>query len=105
MVKKNTHLFTHRVIYKTVNYLVTKGDNSFESDGKILPRHIIAKVYKIKRNTQTFNPESLYLLQSTLYLQEINQIKKLFEREKIDFVFLKGLPLHLYYEKTHPRRM
>lgn len=105
MVKKNSRLFTHRVIYKDKNYLITKGDNNLESDRKIYPRQIIAKVTQVKRNGQIFNPESLYLLQSTLYFQEIVKIKEAFEREKIDFVFFKGLPLHLYYEKTHPRRI
>lgn len=47
----------------------------------------------------------LYLIQSTLYFQEILKIKKTFEKENIDFVFLKGLPLHLYFEKTHPKRI
>lgn len=111
LVKKERKIFTHRVIYKSIwpsvtkPYLITKGDNNLESDGKICPRQIIAKVTQVKRNGQVFNPESLYLLQSTLYFQEIVKIKKILEREKINFVFLKGLPLHLYYEKKHPQRV
>lgn len=49
MVKKNGQLFTHRVIYKTKNYLITKGDNNLDSDGRIYPRQIIGKFYQIKR--------------------------------------------------------
>lgn len=105
LIYKNKKLFTHRIIYKTKNYLVTKGDNNLESDGIIHPRQIIAKVYQVKRNGKIFHPESLYLLQSTLYFQEIVKIKNAFEKEKVDFVFLKGLPLHLSYEKSHPRRI
>jgi len=66
-----------------------------ESDGKIHPQQIIRKVYQVKRDGRIFDPESLYLLQSTLYFQEIVKIKKAFEREGIGFVFLKGLPLHI----------
>ena len=111
MVKKNGNIFTHRIIYiykrwfKTVPYLITKGDNNLESDGRIYSKQIIAKVVEVKRNSKRFDPENLYLLQSTLYFQAIVKIKKRFERAKIDFVFLKGLPLHLYYEKSHPRRI
>jgi len=105
LVKKNNNFFTHRVIYKSYKYLITKGDNNFLSDAKIYPKQIIGKVYQVKRNGQVFDPENLYLLQSTLYFQEIVKIKRSFEKEKINFVFLKGLPLRLYYEKTYPRRI
>lgn len=104
-IKKTKKLISHRVIYKTSKYLVTKGDNNTESDGKIYPRQLVGKVCQVKRNGQVFNPESLYLLQSTLYFQEIVKIKEAFEKENINFVFLKGLPLHLYFEKTQPRRI
>lgn len=105
VVKKNKKIFTHRVIYITPSYLVTKGDNNHLSDGKIYPRQILGKVYKVRREGTTFSPETIYLLQSTLYFQEIVKIKRVFERNKINFVFLKGLPLHLYFEKSHPRRV
>ena len=45
------------------------------------------------------------MIQSTLYFQEVIKIKRAFEKAKIDFVFLKGLPLYLYFEKSHPRRL
>lgn len=34
MVTKNSHLFTHRIIYKTPDYLITKDDNNLEFGGK-----------------------------------------------------------------------
>lgn len=105
VVKKNNHFLTHRVIYKTKKYLVTKGDNNLQSDGKIYSQNIMGKVYQIKRNGQVLDPENIYLIQSTLYFQEIVKIKKEFEKQKIKFVVLKGLPLHLYYERTHPRKV
>lgn len=35
MVEKNKKIFTHRVIYKTIKYVVTKGDNNPGSYGKV----------------------------------------------------------------------
>ena len=105
VIQLKNNFVTHRVIYKTDNYLITKGDNNPYSDGKIYPRQIIGKVTKVKRDRKEFDPNQIYLLQSSLYFQEVVKIKNAFEKEKIDFVFLKGLPLHLYFEKTHPKRV
>ena len=105
MVEKKGRLMTHRVIYKHANYYITKGDNNTGADGKITPSHLIAKAVKIKRRNKLIYPENIYLFQSTLYFQEIVKLKKAFEKENIGFVILKGLPLHLYFEKIHPRRL
>jgi len=103
--KKNNQLITHRVIYKTKKYLITKGDNNLNFDGKIYPKQILGKVYQIRRNGQIFKPETLYLIQSTYYFSEIVKIKNEFDKKNINYVFLKGLPLHLYFEGTHPKRL
>jgi signal peptidase I len=103
--KKKNQLITHRVIYKTKKYLITKGDNNPNCDGKIYPKQILGKVYQIKRNGQIFKPETFYLIQSTHYFSEIIKIKKEFDKENINYVFLKGLPLHLYFEGKHPQRL
>lgn len=105
MIRKGKVIITHRIISKSKNYLITKGDNSPTSDGKIYPTQIIGKVYQVKRNGKIFNPENFYLIQSSLYFEEIVKIKRAFDKEHINFVFLKGLPLHLYFEKSHPRRI
>ena len=47
----------------------------------------------------------LSAFQSTVYFPEILKIKESFEAGKIDFLFLKGLPLYLYFEKSPPRRI
>ena len=105
-IKKGKESISHRIIYKSNKYLITRGDNNLQFDGKIYPHQIVGKVFQVKRDGKIFNPEDLYLIQSTQYFQEIVKIKTAFEKfGKIDFVFLKGLPLHLYYEKTHPRRI
>lgn len=107
--KKAKFFITHRVIYKLVKrqkkYLITKGDNNVISDGKIFPKEILGKVFKVKRRNKYFNSESFYLYQSTLYFNQILKIQKAFTQAKIEFVYLKGLPLHLYFEKAHPRRI
>ncbi len=105
LIKLCRRLITHRVIYKTPKYLITKGDNNPQSDGRVYSRQIIGKVVKIKRGSREFTPESLYLIQSTHYLQEIEKINTVFAKKKLDYLFLKGLPLHLYYEKSHPCRI
>lgn len=98
-------IICHRVIYKTDGYLITKGDNALSSDGKIYPRQILGRVYRVKRNGQFFDPQTLYLIQSTHYFNEIVKIKNEFDRQKINYLFLKGLPLHLYFEGEHPKRL
>jgi signal peptidase I len=103
--QKKNQIICHRVIYKTQKYIITKGDNSSKSDGKIYPKQILGKVYQVKRNGQIFKPETLYLIQSTHYFSEIVKIKQAFDKEKINYVFLKGLPLHLYFEGKHPQRI
>lgn len=102
--KKGKAFFVHRVIYINRNYLITKGDNNSNSDGRIYVKQIIAKACKIKRGREIFDIDAAYLFQSTIYFQEIINIKKMLGGKQINFVFLKGLPLHLYFERIHPRR-
>lgn len=105
LVKKRKKYFIHRVIYRTFKYLIVKGDHSINSDGKIYLSQLIGKIYKVKRKKQLISIEDNYLFQSSLYFQEIVKISKLLTGSKIDFVFLKGLPIHLYFEKTHTRKI
>lgn len=104
-LRHDGQIISHRVIYKTKNYLITKGDTNTISDGRIYTKHIIGKVYQIKRDNQIISLESAYLLQSTIYFKEIVKIKTALEKAKINYVILKGLPLHLYFEKSHPQRL
>jgi signal peptidase I len=103
--RQKDHYFTHRVIYKDKNYVITKGDNNPVNDSKVYSKDIIGIVQNVKRQGNIFNPEQIYLLQSSLYFQEIVKIKNVLEENEIEILFLKGLPLHLYFEKTHPRRI
>jgi signal peptidase I len=104
-IREKGYYFTHRVIYKGQNYLLTKGDNNPIMDKKVYPKNIVGIVENVKRQGNMFNPEQLYLFQSTTYFGEIVKIKNILEKNQIEMVFLKGLPLHLYFEKAHPKRL
>jgi len=98
-------LFIHRVIYKTTKYLITKGDNNLHADGKIYPKNVLAKVHSLKRNNKIITPEQYYMYQSTAYFHELRKILLLFDKKKIDYVFLKGLPLYLFYSRKLPEKI
>lgn len=103
--KEKDKLITHRVIYKTKKYVITKGDNNPTSDGKIYRRQIIGQVKMIKRQGKSFDLKQLYLIQSTSYFKEILKISTAFEKKSIKYVFLKGLPINLYYQGSTPQRI
>lgn len=105
IVIKKRETFAHKVIYRQEKYLITRGNNNTISDGEIYPDQIIGKIYKIRRGNSIIDIEDTYLIQSTQYFQEIVKTKHVLEKENIDFIFLKGLPIHLFYEKYHPRRI
>ena len=102
---KNKKIIAHRVVYKRHNCFITKGDNSLKADGKIYPRQIIGQVFQLKRSGQIINLENFYLFQSTLYFREIIKIVRLMEKHKINYVFLKGLPLYLHVIEAHPNKI
>lgn len=103
--RQKNRLITHRVVYKKGKYVITKGDNNPISDGKVLQSRILGRVSKVKRGNQSFNIEDLYLFQSSIYFEEIRRVVGLFKKKGIDHLILKGLPLHLFLEKKHPRRI
>ncbi len=105
LFRKGKKNMVHRVIYKTQLYAVTKGDANRNADGKIRSSQILGKLIAIKRNGTIFDPQRSFLFQSTVYFQEIDKVVSEFSRMGVDYVILKGLPLHLYYEKKHPDRI
>lgn len=99
-------LIAHRVIYISPdkNYVVTKGDNNKLSDGKIYAEQILGTVKKVIREGEKISINHAYHLHSTIYLRELKKVAKVFEKKKIRYVILKGLPTHLYYLNTPPKR-
>ncbi len=96
---------THRVIYKTSQYVITKGDNNLKADSKIPKKDVKGKLQYVVRHGRKINPEHLYTIQSANYFKEIVNLEKILERKNIKHFFLKGLPLHLYYQRKIPRRL
>lgn len=106
--RRDHQLVTHRIIYippLATSWLFTKGDTNLKRDKKVYKKHIIGKVTEVKRNNSLLDPTQVYFFQSSLYFQELKKITTLFTSKKIQFIFLKGLPLHLYYEKSFPKRL
>ncbi|MCL4364043.1 nucleotidyltransferase family protein [Patescibacteria group bacterium] len=104
-INRSNKMFTHRVIYKGNDYLITKGDKNLITDGKIRSNQIVGKVYQLKRRNKLTAIENIYLIQSTFYFKEISKIIDAFQKNHIDYLILKGLPLHLFFDKHLPRRI
>lgn len=103
VVDKGNFTVTHRVVYKSDTYLITKGDANKYTDGKIQKDGVIGKVERVKRNGTWFNPSQFYSLQSSQYLKLLSRIIRSFSSAKIGYIILKGLPLHLTYQNIIPQ--
>jgi len=96
---------THRVIYKTKNTYITRGDNNNKADAPLQKARAIAKVIRFKRSGIWHEIQEVYFTQSALYLTEINKFATLFQLNKISHVFLKGVLVSLRYEGAIPKRI
>lgn len=105
LARIKSDLFIHRVVFKNPKFLITKGDNNLFIDGKVYSKNYLALVYGIKRDNRLINIETAYFLQSATYMTEILKVKEALEEAKINFLFLKGLPLYLFFTKRHPKRI
>ncbi len=105
IIKIKKRYRTHRIIYKNDIYIVTKGDNTIDNDGRIYPEQVYGLVFKVKRGKQIFSPHDVYKLQSLFYSNEIQRVSEQLKKNNITFIFLKGLPLHLYYSRHNPKRI
>ena len=103
--RQKNRFVTHRVVYKAAEYIIAKGDNNPFCDGKIKQDKIIGKARLIRRGSDEFNVDNFYLLQSSVYFDEIKRIIRVLKKGGVNFVVLKGLPLYLYLTGEHPRRI
>ncbi len=105
--KQKSKLILHRLVYISPNQkiIITKGDNNFFPDSPINKSKIIGKVRQIKRQNRIITPNSIYKIQSSLYLKYLNQIVAKLHQQQINFIFLKGIPLHLYINNHIPYRI
>lgn len=101
---KGKRLVVHRVVFapKSKDYLILKGDNNQKSDGKVSLKQVLGRVEQVRRNGKTVDIDHLYLAQSSSYFEEIRKFSKEF---KVDYVVLKGLPLHLKFLNESPKRL
>lgn len=104
LIYKNSQFIVHRLIYKTRNYVITKGDNNDYNDGKISKRNIVGRAISIKRGRQCFNIKHFYLIQSSLYFKQTEIINQTLKNNGVDFIFIKGLPIYIHYFKKHSNR-
>lgn len=103
---KNDKLVAHRVIHiPRKNSYILKGDNSKVSDGMVKRKDILGKVEEIKRDGQVAILDHIYYTQSSTYLKELKKLDKRFSKEGIDYLILKGLPVHIFVNKKAPRRL
>ena len=104
VAKKGPIYLTHRVVYKTNSYVITKGDANKIPDGRIYKKQIVGKIYQIQRKGITYPLNALYVIQNLAYLKTIEYIKANFDQKKIDHLFIKGLPVYLFYTNQMPER-
>ena len=102
--QKNS-LIAHRVIYKTKNHLITRGDNNIKIDKKIPYNQILGVVHQVKRGRDKISLNHIYFSQSIKYFKIINSLVSKLDKENIPYVFLKGLPIYLYYKKSPPQHL
>lgn len=96
---------THRVIYKTDRYLITRGDNNRKADGKMSANNIMGRVVRFKRNGTWHTIEEQYIAQSLYYLKEVQRISKQLQTQNIPHVFIKGVMTSLKHYGKLPQRI
>jgi len=105
ITRKNSPI-VRRIILKNDEYCITKIDGGKMSDNTVITAHsIIYAISSVKRRSVTIDLYEGYAVQSSVYWHQILVLMDSFKKNHIDFVFLKGLPLHLYYEKNYPKHM
>jgi len=103
--RSNRRFITHRVVFKDSSFLIAKGDANDTIDGIMHKDRVLGLVNQVLRKGQMLDIGLLYMTQSAFYQKEVQEISDTFNRARLPFIILKGLPLHLYYEKTFPKRI
>ncbi len=103
--RQNRKLIAHRLIYRNSTHFFTQGDNLPYTDPPHSYSHLVGKVIALTRQGKRLPISYLYLQQATLYLHQLHQLTHLFNQHSLNYLFLKGLPLHLYYHQSPPQRL
>lgn len=96
---------THRVIYKTNKYIITRGDNNRKADEKMFAHNIMGKVSRFKRKGTWHTIEEQYIAQSLYYLKEVQRISRQLQMQSIPHVFIKGVMTSLKHYGKLPQRI
>ena len=105
IINDKSRLLTHRLIYKSKKYFVTKGDNNPITDGRLTSNRLVGKVTEIKRQGKLIKLSDLYQIQSLFYTRAIIQLCRALNVEGVNYLILKGLPVYQKYNKTFPNRL
>lgn len=105
LVEERKELSMRKTIYISERFVLAEGQSKDDIRKKILPKHIVGKAEFLKRDGQKVRFESFYQYRTLLYFQEIIKVKNELTKNAINFLFLKGIPIHLYYEGTYPKRV
>jgi len=102
-IRKGGGIVIHRVVYKSSGkswVIYTHGDNNdFIDQGSHL-KDIIGKVAAVNRNGKTHSVSEYEKKKSTVYQREIEMLITAFAQKEISYIFLKGLPLYLFYSQS-----
>ena len=99
---QNRH-FAKRVLYKNKKTLIIKGDNELRS--ATYNSDTLYKLVKVNRDGTNCDPEEIYKIQTLLYSNELTTLNSALQKQNINFLFLKGLPLNIYITGKPPRRL
>ncbi len=105
LIEEKKELSIRKTVYISERYVLAEGQSKKDIRRKILPKHIIGKADFLIRDGQKIVLEDIYKYRAFLYMKEAIKITKELKISNIEFVFLKGIPIHMYYERTYPKRI
>lgn len=103
--KQDKKFIAHRAIYIRDGEFLTKGDNNSRSDGFVGEGEILGHVTGVRRGKENILIKHFYLTQSANYLRELSKVAKAFSKSNLPYVFIKGLPVHLFTKNSPPQRI
>lgn len=101
----NETFITHRVVYRSGDGIVTRGDNNPKEDEGVSLEHIIARATRFKRKGKWFTFDDVYANQSIAYIPAIVEVSRSLKKSSIRHVYIKGLVASLKYLNRFPARI
>lgn len=101
----NETFITHRVVYRSGDGIVTRGDNNPKEDEGVSLEHVIARATRFKRKGKWFTFDDVYANQSIAYIPAIVEVSRSLKKSSIRHVYIKGLVASLKYLNRFPARI